>query len=233
MASASTPTSTPTFSFSGVSPALLRELAEAMVTYNSPLLSMEELEVLRSPEALIFKHRHGYSFCRLLPATNEVESLRAYIRNPRVGAFMPITYEIPAEACDTLPTQILERFSKFKRGAETRIDWITYQFASTSRQALLILLVPKEIVQGMMQSEGGKLLTTVRGRAEALRSFSSMVALVPEDAEADSLQHRVLATAYGAQEYATALTYHQALVQEVATKPNKGVGIGPVAFWIP
>jgi hypothetical protein len=223
--------------FSGLPPALLTDLeAELNGTKGHPFLGRQHVEVLRCPEGLVFRldeGKGGYSFCRHNGAT-DTETFRNFLQDPIQSLYMPITYEIK-ERSDEVVVGILERYQAYGVSHAAKIDWMWHQVQGRN---LLIMRVPKEIVQAMIHRQGGTLSTQVRGPVAVLRALPVLGRIVPEDAKDGEVMHRAFVTPYTASAecpdaYDQCMTVHQAAVREVIEAAGSGITIGPVARWTP
>jgi hypothetical protein len=231
-ASATAATATPvTLLFAGLPPALVAELQEATnAAKTRPFLNAKHVEVLRSPEGLVFRMDQGeggFSFCRHA-GENDVETFRHFLHDPIQSLYMPIAYEVKAPNAAVVQG-ILERYAQF--GKVDKIDWIW--FSRPGKDTLLLMRIPKEIVQGMMSHHGGVLSTQVRGPVVALRRLPVLAKIVPEDAMDGEIMHRAFVTPYTTGEHEQSMAVHQAALREVIAAGPCGITIGPVAVWTP
>ncbi len=233
---AATPTPV-TLLFAGLPPALVAELQDATnAAKTRPFLNAKHVEVLRSPEGLVFRMDQGeggFSFCRHA-GENDVETFRHFLHYPIQSLYMPIVYDVKDRSSEVVQG-ILERYAKYGAHHAAKIDWIWYDYEGKN---LLVMRIPKEIVQGMMHRFGGVLATQVRGPVAALRQLPVISKIVPEDAADGEIMHRAFVTPYSSAkgdgaEYEQCLAIHQAAVREVIGAGPMGVSIGPVAVWTP
>lgn len=221
--------------FSGLPPALVAELeTELNTTHAFP--GRNHVEVLRHPEGLVFRldeGKGGYSFCR--QNGNDAETFRNFLHDPVQTRYMPITYEVK-ERNDEIVLEIRERYQVYGVQHAAKIDWMWYE---RNGHNLLILRIPKEIVQAMIQRQGGVLSTQVRGPVAALRNLPVLSKIVPEDAKENEVMHRAFVTPYTTAEGSTGTEYdqcmaiHQAALREVIAAAGSGITIGPIAVWTP
>jgi hypothetical protein len=225
-----------TLAFSGLPPALVAELQDATnAAKTRPFLNAVHVEVLRCTEGLVFrmdKGEGGFSFCR--GCENDVETFRNFLHDPIQSLYMPIVYDVK-ERTDAVVQSILDRYANYGAQHAAKIDWIWYEYEG---KQLLIMRIPKEIVQGMMHRFGGVLSTQVRGSCAALRQLPVISKIVPEDAVDEEIMHRAFVTPYTSAkgdgtEYDQCLAIHQAAVREVIEAGPMGVSIGPVGVWTP
>lgn len=224
-----------TLVFSGLPPTLVATLQEEVnAAKTRPFLNATHVEVLRCPEGLVFRMdegKGGYSFCR---GENDIETFRHFLHDPIQSLYMPIAYEAKTPSDDVVQG-ILGRYAKFGNAVH-KIDWLWY--ARAGKDALLLMRIPKEIVQGMMARYGGVLATQVRGPVAALRRLPVLAKIVPEEAEDGEVMHRAFVTPYtsanadGA-EYDQCMAIHQAALREVIAAGPCGLTLGPVAVWTP
>lgn len=227
-----------TLVFLGLPPALVASLQEEVnAAKTRPFLNATHVEVLRCPEGLVFRMdegKGGYSFCRYHAYQNDVETFRHFLHDPIQSLYMPIAYEV-GKPSDTVVQGILERYAAFGN-AVSKIDWIWFRRAG--KDALLLMRIPKEIVQGMMARYGGVLSTQVRGPVAALRRLPVLAKIVPEEAVDGEVMHRAFVTPYSSTktdgaEYEQCMAIHQAALREVIAAGPCGITLGPVATWTP
>jgi len=212
--------------FPGIPTTLVSTLESETETSLSPLADQEEVEVIRTPEALLFKCSAGFFFTGHSGET-DVETYRTYVNNPHTRKYMPIAYEVDEDP--TIPERVKAEFSnKHSQTACEKIQMTTHREGG---KKLLLLQIPHEIVQGIFYKTGGQLLTTVSGPAENLRSISLLAPIVPEGAEGHL--RRVFVTPYTEGEYETARSIHYQAVAEVVNRGGAGISIGPLAVWAP
>lgn len=248
--------STPiTLVFSGLPPTLVATLQkEVNAAKTRPFLSATHVEVLRCPEGLVFRMdegKGGYSFCRHVGVAspqgkseprssntsrgeNDIDTFRYFLQDPIQSLYMPIAYEAKTASHEVVQ-DILGRYATFGK-AVSKIDRIWYTRAG--KDPLLLMRIPKEIVQGMMARYGGVLATQVRGPVAALRRLPVLAKIVPEDAKDDEVMHRAFVTPYTSAnaegtEYEQCLAIHQAALREVIAAGPCGITLGPVAVWTP
>lgn len=235
---------TPTLVFSGLSHALLDALTLEWTTLpNNPLQGLQHVEVFRHPEGLIMKlnqGERGFTFCRRhLGFENDAETFRAFLRNPVASQYIPITYELAGDGTEVV-SEILATYAKAHGSPlADKIDWLVYTPSTSSKGRLLILLLPREIVERLMADHGGRLTTMFRGPLSGLRKIRSLRPVLglegDDDQDGDKgdvgIVHRALVTEYGQGGYRACQAIHQSVVREVCAHPNSGIAIGPIGVW--
>ncbi len=227
-----------TLVFSGLAPALCNQLQEELAAAKVPPFGKAtHVEVISHPEGIVFRldeGKAGYSFCRNVGFTNDVEVFRHFLQDPVQSLYMPITYEVK-EKDEGVVRGIIDRYAKYGASHAAKIDWIWYERKSKN---LLVMRIPKEIVCGLMHRYGGVLSTQVRGPVAAIRQLPVLGKIVPEEAKDGESMYRAFVTPYtsadgSGSEYEQCLAVHQAAVREVVAAEPCGISIGPVAVWSP
>jgi hypothetical protein len=188
---------------------------------------MDSVEVIRQTGALVFKlngGRGGFSFTR----GEGDEAFLHYLQNPVARRYMPVAYEVPEDP--HVADMILANFAKrYGSILSSKIDWL---YHSEDEKHLLVLLLPKELLELLMRDQGGELSTRVSGPWDSLQQIR---ALAPTLGEREDTERsvRMFATRYPKDGYKFAKAIHQSLVREIALKPNLGICVGPIATWFP
>ncbi len=227
--------------FSGMPAPIVTDLEEVMHRSTThPLVGLEVVEVISHAEGIVFRLNEGaagYSFCRnVWGAENDAQIFRHFLQDPVQSLYMHIPYEVKEQDEETfkdVARGILERYQNYGSQHAAKIDWLRYQKAPG--KSLLILRVPKEILEAMMAAHGGLLTTTVRGTAAALRQVPVLAQIVPAEAKDEERLQRAFVTQYqgGAAEREQCLAVHQAAIREVVAAKDLGICIGPIAVWSP
>ncbi len=214
--------------FPGIPASLLETLTKETTESICPLADQEEVEVIRTPEALLFKCSTAFFFTTH-SGISDVETYRAFLSNQHTRRYMPIAYEIDEDP--TLPERVLAEFAnKHPNAACQKIQHMVHREGG---KKLLLLMIPHEIVFSLFHQKGGQLLTTFSGPVGNLRKIPTLVPSVPEGGEDDFRVRRVFATPYKEGEYHAALAIHHNVLSEVIQRPNSGISIGPMAIWSP
>jgi hypothetical protein len=225
------------FDFPGVPNTVLAALTADIPNAKHQLLAgVKKLEVIRHEAGLVFKldeGARGFTFYRHRDgSTNDVEAFRAFLSDPVVGRYMPVTYQI--QTWD--PTAVKGVLANYERRYGTclaaKVDSLLF---TDDSKHLLTLLIPKEIVRAMVSEKQGELLTMVRGPAASLRALPLLAPLVAEDAADSDMVSRGFVTTYQEGGYQASCAIHWGIVREVIRAAGAGAGIciGPVATWTP